>query len=238
MKCKAYTNWTVAFIHAQSGTMGVNSTMYLITIHLITNVSAVTVNCDGVGVCVCSNREKSHTRFEMYFQMHRKLNWLMAKWMRLNGFRWAFLHTVKRLMMALVSFCKRIQCVNEIELVNKHRIYLSHHTTPEIHLACLFRFCSRFCTRRSVEFRQAFWNHCQCHLQCLIAVNGIEYFSELAAQLNLISLNLPPLFTKISINFLQFNSFSLEFVRVVMVFFIEITTNNWFISDIKLNLVL
>lgn len=62
--------------------------------------------------------------------MHRKLNWLMAKWMRLNGFRWAFLHTVKRLMMALVSFCKRIQCVNEIELVNKHRIYLSHHTTP------------------------------------------------------------------------------------------------------------
>lgn len=158
MKCKAYTNWTVAFIHAQSGTMGVNSTMYLITIHLITNVSAVTVNCDGVGVCVCvcSNREKSHTRFEMYFQMQRKLNWLMAKWMRLNGFRWAFLHTVKRLMMALVSFCKPIQCVNEIELVNKHRIYLSHHTTPhyttpEIHLACLFRFCSRFCTRKLFE---------------------------------------------------------------------------------------
>lgn len=219
MKCKAHTNWTVAFIHAESGTMGVNSTMYLITIHLITIY----------GMWFLPIRARAHTpsqfnvkadTFEMYFQMHRKLNWLMAKWMRLNGFRWAFLHTVKRLMMALVSFCKRIQCVNEIELVNKHRIYLSHHTTPEIHLACLCRFCSRFCTRRSVEFRQAFWNHCQCHLQCLIAVNGIEYFSELAAQLNLISLNLPPLFTKISINFLQFNSFSLKFVRVAMVFFI------------------
>lgn len=30
-----------------------------------------------------------------------------------------FLHTAKRLMITLVSFCKRIQCLNEIELNKK-----------------------------------------------------------------------------------------------------------------------
>lgn len=180
--------------------------------------------------------------FEMYFQMHRKLNWLMAKWMRLNGFRWAFLHTVKRLMMALVSFCKRIQCVNEIELVNKHRIYLSHHTTPH-HTRNPFglsiSFCSRFYTQRSVEFGKLFETTASVIYNVWLLSMELNILANL--RLNLIwcrsiCRHYSRKFQSIFFNLILFRS--LEFVRVAMVFFIEITTNNWFISDIKLNLVL
>lgn len=90
------------YIHSDtSGTMGVNPHNLL---------SIILSGCRALAMCISKSNGNGHV-----FSMHR-LKW-MNGYMKWNGMAYdmAFLHTVKRLMITLVSFCKRIQCVNEID---------------------------------------------------------------------------------------------------------------------------